>query len=1365
MNKEMKNIISTLVLVSLVLFSYTQSNTINEGFENWPPEEWSIHLLGDASTGWMQDFESISYSGDHSAYSRISNDQCDNWMVSPQVDIFNSNYELIFYDIHEDAEYYDKISVLVSSGSGDPQDGDFVELYTQSIPNVNWQEKVIDLSVYENESIYVAFRFEGTWHSWFIDEVSISPDSFIDGAITSIYNPTGVASEPGSEDVVVTIYNNGTTTIDDLEIGWDINGATQTPYNGTSINLLSGESIDITLGNFDFDSSGLYTITTQLTLAGDFDDSNDMFQGTYTISEPKDGKLFAITPEAMSPFTGILDVSVLIENTGFNIIDTADVYWTVDGIDQTTFSVENLNLEPGESTELSIGQYDFNTGVYEIEATLDAFGDTNDQNNSYLSYAAIDTLWESFEGRQYPPDNWSIVFGVRDNSNFGEPAHGEYYYTSAPDNNLFGSVTDTIYTPLLDIESGDKFRFKIQTNPFLATTTTIVWKDGLSEEVSIIETIDPNPITWQQVEIDISSAVGSNYIGIISSVEDEFPGQTKFDLFTSDAKLKVFNKDLEILDGDMYFLAKQDEVTSFDCLIRNSGSEMIQGSDYTVKLMESPGVELASSNGMPINPWEELTLTVSHTFIEISSHNLYFEISYADDVFENNNTFRTTDVYVVPNTVVMSDIGQENVYQSMNYPFNSNGSTMSLGEDDMSQTIYYNEEIATGGNIYGFTYKYNNMLGADEVKGLPLKVWVSQTATENLNDGWFPIEDLILVFNDTIDILPGNNREVYIPFDTPFTYTGIGNLVIQDFQYDPAWPPSILRMKGSQMPEGDTRTIAVMDVYQLDPIEPPIFFNAFSDIPQTSFVIDPINEASTLSGTVYNTENVPLENATVIVQGTGIETTTSVNGSYSLPALPYGDYSVLATIVGHNDSTIAITLNSESQVQDFYLVPKTQVDVTGTVFGSDDLSAPLENVTVTAIGYTDDSDFTDELGEFVLSNMFGIASYEITFSLYGYYDYTTSVDITDSDIDLGDIVLQQEFISPYDVNAFVQMDTISVLHWKSPLSSEKEKLQNDYGVNSYSYTNEPNENVWLGNLFEIDDTTTIVSVDIQTGIYENAIDFVTVDVFNIDDELISTSEPFLIYVDSIHTVDIANVVVTDDIYAMLHWQDNPISTNALALDYSDENIPNTAVIKYPGNPAVLFTEFIGGDAPNMSFHVRVNTLTDGNNNTNETEPSYNVYRGLADEFPNVDAWEMLNTDPIDQLSMDDQSWLTLNPDENYRYAVETIYNEGLSELTFSNTLSGPVIGVDELGSANISISIYPNPANDKLNLSFSSESVRVEEIRILDSRGRQIDFVDGNNIAQKSTLDYDTSKLTAGLYTLYFVVEGIPITKKFIIEH
>lgn len=950
----------------------------------------------------------------------------------------------------------------------------------------------------------------------------------------------------------------------------------------------------------------------------------------------------------------------------------------------------------------------------------------------------------------FPPDGWSLDFGTRDDINFDFPPHGNYYYASQPDSNFFGAVSDTLFTPLLDIAPGDQLHMRVKASAFLAGNHSVVWKNGTTGAIQVLQTFSTIPEAWDPVSIDLSAAAGINYIGIVT--QQNGPALTKYDLFTSDAQRHFRNFDLAIGEEDIYFLARKGQSTSFPLTVKNQTAQLVSGGSYTVKLMEAPGVLLATVNGVALGPWEEVNLSLSHTYNALAAHDLYFEIDYGQDEDLTNNQSWQTEVHVVPATVILNDIGQPD-FQNLNFPFNGNGNTNSLGEDDLSQSLYYSQEFAAEGNLYGMIYTYDNALNNDAIKHLPLKVWVAQTQAADLSGGWIPNNQLTLVFDDTLEILPGTGREVYIPFDNPLVYTGIENLVVQDYVYDPEWPPAILSFYAADQPFGGAvRTISVNDVYALDPLNPPAGFFQSEDHVYTTFVLEPVVDTGLISGTVYSTNNVALGNVEIAVQGTSLADSTDMNGQYALPYLPYGSYTLKASYPGYNDTIVVVQLDTAALLLDLYLRERTQVSITGTVSGSNDPGTPLEFVSVLAEGYTVDSAMTDASGQFSLANIFGVSLYSVQLQRQGYYDTTLTVQVTDSNINLGNVVMRQEFLSPFEVAA-VNQGTAAYVVWRSPLEIAKVKLQNDLGVCSFSYTNSPSENVWLGNRFAISGPTTLTSVEIHTDIYELDSDFVRMDVFDATtEEILASSAPFLIYNDTVMVIGIPNIVVFEDIFVMLHWENNVNSTHALCVDFSDPNVPNTALVKYPGQPAELFSTFLGQGAPNLSFLVRVNTLQAGTTVGVAQPLTYNLYRGLADEFPDTQNWTQVNAAPVAGLTFLDSTWTSQEVSGEYRYAVETIYPEGNSALTFSNPILWTMFTLIE-DLAELQVQVYPNPATDFLIVELETKLISRAHLRLLDVRGRLVDEVYVPSFSKTIRLKRDVSQLAQGIYFVQIETE------------
>ena len=259
-------------------------------------------------------------------------------------------------------------------------------------------------------------------------------------------------------------------------------------------------------------------------------------------------------------------------------------------------------------------------------------------------------------------------------------------------------------------------------------------------------------------------------------------------------------------------MARVNVPESFVITLRNAGSNELSGRDYSISLRDEEGNLLESYGGDNLDPWEQGTITVSHTFTEIGIQKVYFEIDYFKEQHPSDNTSFTYTIGVVPEESIVAEIGSKDL-PNPGIPFTANGNTNTLGEDDITQLMYYQNEINTAGYAYGMTYSYENLKATTEVAKYPLKIWISQTDRTDMTGGWDDQDNLKLVFDGVVDIFPGADNELYIPFNEPVLLNGINNVIIQNYQYDPEWPPSIFRMYSVNVSDGPTRSIGALDVF------------------------------------------------------------------------------------------------------------------------------------------------------------------------------------------------------------------------------------------------------------------------------------------------------------------------------------------------------------------------------------------------------------------------------------------------------------------------------------------------------------------------------------------------------------------------
>jgi hypothetical protein len=95
------------------------------------------------------------------------------------------------------------------------------------------------------------------------------------------------------------------------------------------------------------------------------------------------------------------------------------------------------------------------------------------------------------------------------------------------------------------------------------------------------------------------------------------------------------------------------------------------------------------------------------------------------------------------------------------------------------------------------------------------------------------------------------------------------------------------------------------------------------------------------------------------------------------------------------------------------------------------------------------------------------------------------------------------------------------------------------------------------------------------------------------------------------------------------------------------------------------------------------------------------------------------------------------------------------------SLACPVLNVEEF-SNTLLFDIFPNPAQDQLNLTIASQNNKETSYEIIDCYGRQISKKNIGTSAVKNTYQIDVSDMVSGLYTLRLFQDDVSVVKKFI---
>nr|NQU93189.1 carboxypeptidase regulatory-like domain-containing protein [Bacteroidota bacterium] len=1300
---------------------------LDEGFEIWFPAGWSFYQLGVQWLGWQQSAY-VPHSGNYCAWhGYFSGGVHNNWMVTPAL-YQDDEYKLEFWDRLMNYNYYAYSGVHISTGSGDPSSGDFVEIYNanQATP-IEWVEHIFDLTPYNGETIYIGFQYSGdNAHTWYVDDVRVVPYSFTDGGVSEIVHPTGTTSGGSVEEVLVNLANYGTSTITEAEIAWTVNDLIQTSFISNSLSLEPTETVELNIGEYDFSAGGNFQIKAWSIIPDDANPVNDTATGQYQVVALGDAGLVGISPEGNSPLLGTKDITVKVHNFGNYVLEGVDIEWAVNEEPQNTYTAMNLNLSPGAETSVTIGTYDFSDPMaYDLLVYSDMPGDMNRDNDTIRTVYATGILWESFENPTWPPDRWTSAYS---SPTTFVAYQGLFSCSMIAGGSELGVFSDTLITPLLDIAWGDHLYFYAQ--QFWGIGMSLHWIDGQTGDWMFIDdlVISGGTGQWVEVDADISIAEGINKLALIGATSAW--GDVAIDVVSSDASLHLFDFDMEVNAFNQEELLLTGE-NIFGCTVRNLSASDVAAGSYTVKLMDASGAELASEAGAALSPMEKLNVDFLLDITEIGQYNYYIEIEYAGDEYLSNNTSGIVTVNYIPEESTLVTVGDGDLL-NMNIPITLFG-TEFLGDIDMSQTIYLANEIGGPGMMHGMKFYYYN--GVSWGITAPMKVALKETTSiSNLNNGWDTECEDYLEVCDVVLEFHGGWGEIYIPFDIPYQYLGT-NLIVQFLQHDLGFPyPTVAFICTETV--SSIKTVVYRDYYELDPCDPPLYDpNLWTQRANTTFMMAPPVEMAVVSGTVYDENSNPIENATISAEGVPFTATTNGAGQYALQPLPLNTYTFKATKLGYEDNSVTLELtNTAGHTLDFNMELKPVVSLSGNVVGSGDPSTGIEDVAAMLYGYNTYEVMSTMNGDFTIEGVFGNAAYWIELSKYGYETYTMSVDVEDINIDLGTITLQELMVSTYNVTAVdSDPDDEAEIFWADPLTGMAETLQYDFGDESYGYANEPFENVWLGNLMPIDEPVTVNTVTLYFIDAMQISGTVTLDLFDGEENLVASSLPFTTQQNSYITVDVLNLTFYDDFYAMLHWRDNPETTHFLGADFSP-GVNNYAYIHYPNQGFDLLTDLLGGDAICMLIRANV-IMEDGSDGTIEGKSveSYNIYRGVYNDFYNVPNWTLVNANPVSALNYVDLSWLNAEPN-TYRYAVEAIYVEGIAEVTFSNVLS-----IDLVMPSNLDV--IPDNSNGSATFTWDSPQHNVQSYKV---------YLDDMNVPVATgitDLSYEFTGLPSGQFT------------------
>lgn len=210
------NWVTLMVTTPCMPIAVTAENPYIEGFDgvDFVPECWSKEDNG--TYAWSRS-TSYAHTGLASAYSDYYGDI---YLNMPALSLPANPAQLTFWSYNSYPSDYNKNSVIIST------DGiNYTEIWSPTSVSQTWEKTTISLSAYTNQTVYIAFKYEGdNAHGWYVDDVTVeapscsAPDLSIAG-LTATITPgnfgTPVSYElmlEGDDAPAITITIPATTT-------------------------------------------------------------------------------------------------------------------------------------------------------------------------------------------------------------------------------------------------------------------------------------------------------------------------------------------------------------------------------------------------------------------------------------------------------------------------------------------------------------------------------------------------------------------------------------------------------------------------------------------------------------------------------------------------------------------------------------------------------------------------------------------------------------------------------------------------------------------------------------------------------------------------------------------------------------------------------------------------------------------------------------------------------------------------------------------------------------------------------------------------------------------------------------------------
>jgi hypothetical protein len=444
-------------------------------------------------------------------------------------------------------------------------------------------------------------------------------------------------------------------------------------------------------------------------------------------------------------------------------------------------------------------------------------------------------------------------------------------------------------------------------------------------------------------------------------------------------------------------------------------------STYQVKLFGPNDVELATADGVQVNPGMTASVPVIWTPTVEGASTIYGKVVLTGDQNDLNDETGVLNILVQPPGSLVFTVGDG--AQTARTPIDM------YYKNSIHQYLVFPAEIGnTLGMITGLGL--NNQFVTD-LQNMPISVWIGTTDLTDLSGGWIPIANHTQVFNGTLNFPSGQNV-ITIPFTTPYMYLDTVNLVLTFHRpIDTQYYSTSDYFKAQTIGTNRCRKIQ-SDTTTYDPQNISAAGTLTGQFAQTMFFMIP-GGVGHLNGTVTGVGNQPLEGVSVQFATGGYTATTNAQGYYNIPNILPNTYTVNYSVYGYQNATRTITIAEDQTVtENVNMTPMATVNVTGTVVGSD-TGAGLSGAAIHLIGYANYTGNSNATGAFTIPSVYANQTYEYVVMSPGYTSAMGTINVGATNYSMGTIVLNEVAYAPHSVMAATNdAGTLVDLSWQPP---------------------------------------------------------------------------------------------------------------------------------------------------------------------------------------------------------------------------------------------------------------------------------------------------------------------------------------------